>query len=333
MVALNVMKMPAGARRLVLAAVLLAAVSAQAKGPPLRLDGYVDAQGAISVQHKGDTIDPYFTLQALLLASENGLDIAPHARNWANWLVERQKPDATFDRFCRNGPVWAACKTADADDALLALWLKFLDTMPAELAANPVWLKSHERTRAALGRLVDPARGVYLVSPVYQHGLFMDNLEVLSYRPRAGQGANLPSSAVLAKAIHDVFWDAKGKRFLVSTQPEQKGMPHTFYPEAVAQLFPLLFDYGPLPRKPGAYYQAWMREHRATWLVQSHADFAWGLVALVALRQGDLATAGCWLRETAAARRTSHWIVADEAVLQVLEARGVKPAAAGAGCR
>lgn len=312
---------------------LLAAAASFAQPPVLRLDGFADEEGAISVQHKGDTVDPYFTLQALLLARENGLDIGPHAQKWTNWLVARQKPDATFDRFCRRGPVWAACKTADADDALLALWLKFLDTMPAELAGNPAWLKSHRASGEALSRLIDPARGIYLVSPVYQHGLFMDNLEVLSYRPLPGDGAKLPGTAKLERDIHEVFWDAKGRRFLVSTQPEQKGMPHTFYPEAIAQLFPLLFDFKPLPLKPKAYYQRWMREHRATWLKQSKDDFAWGLVAVIALRQGDRASAACWLRETASARRTSHWIVTDDVAQQILETRGVTPAAAGAGCR
>ena len=36
-------------------------------GAPLDLSGYADAAGAISVQHQGGTVDPYFALQALLL--------------------------------------------------------------------------------------------------------------------------------------------------------------------------------------------------------------------------------------------------------------------------
>lgn len=319
-------------RPALLCGLLLASAACFAQAPVLRLDGFIDDEGAISVQHKGDTVDPYFALQALLLARESGLDIGPHVKKWTNWLVARQKPDATFDRFCRRGPVWAACKTADADDALLALWLKFLETLPVEFAANPLWLKSHRASGEALVRLVDPVRGIYLVSPVYQHGLFMDNLEVLSYRPRPGEGAKLPSAAKLARDIHEVFWDAKGRRFLVSTQPEQKVMPPAFYPEAIAQLFPLLFDYKPLPLKPKAYYQNWMREHRATWLKQSKDDFAWGLVAVIALKQGDRASAACWLRETAGARRTARWIVTDDVVQQILQARGVTPAAVGARC-
>jgi len=298
----------------------------------LQLDGYADTQGAISIQHKGDTVDPYFALQALLLAHENGLDISPVATPWANWLVARQKPDATFDRFCRNGPVWAACKTADADDALLAIWMKFLDTMPAALMANPVWLKSYERSAVALSKLLDPARGIYLVSPVYQHGLFMDNLEVLSYLPKNHAGIPMPSPKKLSQDIHKVFWDSKDKRFLVSTQPEQKTVKHTFYPEYVAQIFPLLFDFKLVTLNRNAHYKQWMRDHRALWLDQSNDDFSWGLIAIIALRQGDKLTAGCWLRETAKAQRTSHWIVTDEVALQILRAKGVPAAGKDASC-
>ncbi|MGY8905325.1 MAG: hypothetical protein ACKVIH_12325 [Burkholderiales bacterium] len=315
---------------------MLAVLPGQAQTPLLNLDGYTDAKGAISVQHKGDTIDPYFTLQALLLARDNGLDISTYAKPWVNWLVERQKPDATFDRFCRNGPVWAPCKTADADDALLALWLKFLDTMPEELTQNPAWLKSYQQSAAALARLLDTPRGIYLVSPVYQHGLFMDNLEVLSYQPALSKvrtDVKLPSSKKLSRDIHNVFWDPKDKRFLVSTQPEQKNVPHTFYPEYVAQLFPLLFDFKLLGLNRNQHYQKWMRDHRAEWLTQSKADFSWGLVAVIAARQGDRTSAACWLRETASAKNTSHWIVTDTVAAQILARQGISAAKPDVACQ
>lgn len=301
---------------------------------PLDLTGYAGADGAISVQHQGDTIDPYFALQALLLAREFGLDIAPYAQPWAHWLVQRQKPDATFDRFCRAGPVWAPCKTADADDALLALWMRLLDTMPHELARTPRWGHSHRASGTALAALMDPSRGIYMVSPVYQHGLFMDNLEVLSYQPACKQpcvGAQARTQR-LAHDIHRVFWDAPMRQFLVSTQPEQKAMPDTFYPAQVTQLYPLLFDFKLKHLDPLAHYRHWMQRHRASWLAQSHTDFAWGLVALIALKFQDTASAGCWLRETAAARGTSHWMVTDEVARQVMLHRQVPPAAPGAAC-
>jgi hypothetical protein len=290
--------------------------------PPLDLTGYADASGAISVQHQGDTVDPYFALQALLLAHSHGLDVSEVAMAWGRWLLPRQKPDATFDRFCRQGPVWAACKTADADDSLLGLWMAFIDTLPLAVSQHPDWVKSRSAAQAALARLVDPSRGIYLVSPVYQHGLFMDNLELWShdFTHPAVQSRSRPS---YTQSIRSVFWDRERQRYLVSTQPGQRETVHAFYPDAVAQIFPLLVRFSPVPGGAGPYYRRWMAEHRKEWLSQVHDDFAWGLIAIVALEQNDMASARCWLRITLPYRHSSHWTVTDEVVAQVLQARAV----------
>ncbi|OZB44957.1 MAG: hypothetical protein B7X46_06390 [Thiomonas sp. 15-66-11] len=308
-----------------LAGIPLLAFLATAEAVPLDLSGYAGDSGAISIQFHGDTVDPYFALQALLLAQQNGLSIAAYSTKWANWLLARQKPDATFDRFCRNGPVWAPCKTADADDSLLALWLKFLRTMPAELKRNPAWRHSEKVSQLALSRLVDPSRGIYLVSPVYQHGLFMDNLEVWSGKPNraAAENAAHPS---LAESIDKTFWDSKTKRFLVSTQPGQEQVKPAFYPDAVAQIYPLLENYPLIPGGAHAWYAQWIKQYRGLWLRQVHTDFAWGLVALVAWKQGDVGSARCWLRTTLPFRHTAHWTVTDEVVVQILNAHHVAPA-------
>lgn len=312
------------------------ASTSPAPKPTLELQGFADERGAISVQFEGDTIDPYFALQALLLAHDNGLDISAHAKPWANWLVQRQKPDATFDRFCRNGPVWAPCKTADADDAALALWLRLLDTPGIQTKSNAGLQRSYTASHTALQKLLDPTRGVYLVSPVYQHGLFMDNLEVLSWHvptpTRATSKPIKPSPKELAANIQRVFWDSADKDFLVSTQAEQKTAERAFYPDSVAQVLPLLFDFKVPGLKPQTHYNNWMRTHRATWLSQSKHDFAWGLIAIIALKAKDITSASCWLRETASARRTSHWIVTDEVARQILLSKNVTAASPDASC-
>lgn len=292
------------------------------RATPLDLTGYADAAGAITIQHKGGTVDPYFTLQALLLASEHGLDTSPQAVPWARWLLARQKPDATFDRFCRTGATWLACKTADADDSLLALWLRFVDTLPAAVRQEPAFVKSHAAASATLLRLVSPPTGVYLVSPVYMHGLFMDNLEVWTYPPAhaAAQNKDRPS---FGASIQQVFWDPAIQRYHVSTQPEQKTTVHTFYPDAVAQIFPHTVNFPHIPGGAKAHYQRWIRANRAEWLKQVEGDFAWGLIATVALRHGDLASARCWHQKTLPARHSSHWTVTDEVVHQILLTKGV----------
>ncbi|MES2207877.1 MAG: hypothetical protein V4525_13920 [Pseudomonadota bacterium] len=291
----------------------------------LDLSGYADDTGAISILHNGNTVDPYFVLQALLLAHENGLDISSYNEKWAAWLIARQKLDGTFDRYCRNGPVWAPCKTADADDALLAMWLQFLDTMPLQKKKNPVWIKSYQNSEAALNKLIDPLKNIYLVSPIFQQGLFMDNLEVWSYKNRRSIAFKQEANR-LKQSIHQVFWDSKAKRFLVSTQPEQKLVTPLFYPDHIAQIFPLLVNYPLLPKPASSYYKEWMGKYRALWLKQVKGDFAWGLIAVLAVQQNDSDSARCWLRETASFRHSSHWTVTDEVAYQVLAKKGLKSA-------
>lgn len=289
-----------------------------AAGRALDLAGFIDADGAISVQYRGDTIDPYFAMQALLLAQDNGLDARAPAARWVAWLLPRQKPDATFDRFCRRGPVWAPCKIADADDALHAMWIRTLSIAGARAADPASVVKSRRASEAALARLRDPARGIYLVSPVYPHGLLMDNVEVWHHAARR--------EPALARAIDATFWDGDRKQYRYSTQ--EASAADAFYPDAVAQLYPMLLGF---PRHPHAYPE-WMKRHRARWLQGTHEDFAWGVLALVAWRAHDAASAGCWLREVEPERHGPHWIVTDEVVLQVLQAEGARAASPSAEC-
>lgn len=315
------------------AALFMSALAGSGLGQaaPLNLSGYAEPSGAITIQHKGDTIDPYFALQALLLAKEHRLDIQALEVPWARWLLARQKPDATFDRFCRTGPVWSPCKTADADDALLALWLRFIDGLPVEVRQEPGFIKSHAEASATLLRLMSPPTGVYLVSPVYMHGLFMDNLEVWTYPPAhaASQNKGRPS---FAATIQSVFWDTQEQRYHVSTQPEQKTAKRHFYPDAVAQIFPHMVHFPHIPGGAKAHYQNWIKAHRDEWLKQVETDFAWGLIALVSLQHNDLASVRCWQQKTLPARHTSHWTATDEVVHQVLKARGVAPQPAEKNC-
>ena len=301
--------------------------------PPLALAGYTDAAGAITVLHEGNSADPYFAMQALLLAHDNGVDVSVPAAKFADWLAPRQKPDGTFDRFCREaGGPWVSCKAADADDSLLAMWMRLLETMPAQLRKNPAWLKSHATSKAALAHLFQPSRGVYMVSPLVLHGLFMDNLEVWSLKAQQKDPGQAAEAARLAQAIQATFWNPVDKHFLVSTQLEQRSLQPAFYPHHVAQVFPLLVDFPLLPEAAGPYYRKWMTAHRAEWLSQGKADYPWGLLAVLALRQNDAASARCWLREAAPLRHSARWAVTDEASFQIVTGKGVKPADAGAAC-
>ena len=300
----------------------------------LDLSGYSDADGAITVLYRGESADPYFAMQALLLAHENGLDISVPARKFANWLVPKQKPDGTFDRFCRTGTAtWVSCKTADADDALLAIWMKLLETMPAYMNSNPAITKSYSVSKSALEHLFQPSRGIYMVSPVYLHGLFMDNLEVWALKNHLKQPGQRAEADKLATAIQATFWEPVSKRFLVSTQLEQRSEKAAFYPDHVAQIFPLLVGFPLLQQDAASYYLNWMRQYRADWLSQGKTDYPWGLLAVLALSQNDKPSARCWLRESQGLRHSSRWAVTDETAYQILVSRGVPPASSGAVCQ
>lgn len=313
---------------------MLAGTASLAAGAPsLDLQGYADEVGAITVLHGGNSADPYFAMQALLLAHDNGMDVSAPAEKFADWLVPRQKPDGTFDRFCKDAAgSWASCKAADADDSLLAMWMRLLDTMPQKLRGKPLWLKSHATSKVALAHLFQPSRGIYMVSPLVLHGLFMDNLEVWSLKAQSRPAAQAAEADKLARAIRDTFWNPVDKQFLVSTQLEQRAEKQAFYPHQVAQIFPLLVDFPLAPAEAGPYYREWMAKHRAEWLIQGKADYPWGLLAVLAMRQGDAASARCWLREAAPLRHSARWAVTDEASFQILVSKGLKPAAQEAGC-
>lgn len=303
---------------------------------PVKLDlaGYTDEAGAITILHGGEASDPYFAMQALLLAHDGGMDVSVPASRFADWLAPRQKPDGTFDRFCRGADrLWASCKTADADDSLLAMWMRLLDTMPEQLVAKPQWKKSYGISKASLDHLYQPSRGVYMVSPVYLHGLFMDNLEVWSLKAHAAHASAAGEADKLARAINQTFWDPVNQRYLVSTQLEQRSQKPAFYPDHVAQLFPLLVGFRPAAAEtPAAYYRTWMKAYRGEWLRQSDVDYPWGVLAVLAEKQNDRASASCWLRKSGAMRHSARWAVTDEVSLQWLLARGVKPAASGQTC-
>jgi hypothetical protein len=296
------------------AAALLIAAAALATGavaaPRVDLSGFAQPSGAITVLDQGAAVDPYFALQALLLARDNGLDAQAEALRFAQWLLPRQKPDGTFDRFCRgDAGDWVACKSADADDSLLALWVRLISTLPAEVRMQPAFRRSADASQAALDHLFQPSRGIYMVSPLTLHGLFMDNLEVWSVA-----GATAPRN------------DARRQEL------EQRGQPAAFYPDAIAQVFPLLVDYPLLPTGASRYYRDWMKQHRKAWLAHGEADYPWGLIAVLAVRQGDTASARCWLRQAQPLRRSNRWAVTDEVSYQVLQRRDLRPAAAGTSC-
>lgn len=283
-------------------------IPALGQSKALNLNGYMDNTGAITVQHGGDTVDPYFALQALLLAKAHGLDIAHLAPLWTDWLATHHLATGQLGRYCKTGLGWAQCKSADGEDASLALWLNFLKTVPARQLKTPHLAVLKKRTQQALRALHDPRAGIYRVSRDIPYSLFMDNLEVWSTQP----------SPALAQAIQRTFWDEALQVYRVSTQATHPHPMAVFYPDATAQMYPLLLKFPGIPGGASAFYRRWMAQHRHHWLSQMASDFPWGLIALTAWDQGDLHTVQCWQQHALPLRHSPHWTVTDEVVAQIL---------------
>jgi hypothetical protein len=287
--------------------------------PPLALSAYEQPDGAITVFSDGRFVEPYFAMRALLTAGDLGLETEAAARRFIAWQLTRLEIDTTFRRSCRTpGSAWTACGSVDADDATLALWLELLYRTAGTRPLPAAWRRSAARSEAALSRLYDRQRGVYVVSPIVPVSLFMDNVEILAAfetvarrKPETRRRA-----ARLRRAIQRVFWNADSSMYRVSTQAS--ATPPAFYPGVVAQLFPAVFGYGSPLEQPRALVARWMADHGREWLTTGDQEYSWGLLAAAAVRSGDRPSATCWLGAAMSRRHGARWNVLEEAVYQAL---------------
>ncbi|MBF6987643.1 hypothetical protein IPF36_07780 [Cupriavidus sp. IK-TO18] len=335
---------PAMKTLLVLLLALATYVHRPADAVELTLTDYQRPDGAITTYFAGDSVDPYFAAKALLAAQDAGMTTRIAATRWIAWLLPRQQADGRFDRYCERGQRFVSCQEADADDALMAAWMELLVRSAPPKGMPPAWQASFDKASRYLDRLRDPGSGVYHISARLPVALLMDNVEVSSafkaaslYRQRHGDAVGAAAwqrkAEQLDKDILRVFWRAS--RYLVSTQPREQ---FEFYPDAVAQIFPILGDIHPAGRSHVVAYQSWMKENRWAWLQMSEVDFPWGLVALVADRMGDKDAITCWRLRSIQFRHGKHWNVLEEALYLAFESRltpeqAIAPPAPGLRCR
>ena len=296
--------------------IFFSAVGFSVSGTPRTLDlkGYLHATGAITVQHQGDTVDPYFALQAIELAQSHGLNASSVVKPWGRWLAQKYVEGGHLGRYCQSNKdatgqhTWHWCKPPDADDASLAMWWQFLNRLSVQdqQAIGAPHMKA--RAQQDLQALLNPQTGVYNVSLHIPHSLFMDNLEIWSVWP----------SDPLRQAIQKSFWDPAKGTYRVSSQSAHPQTGQAFYPDGTAQIYPLLVSYTGLPGGAAAYYQRWMRQYRSAWLAQIGREFPWGVIALIAWKQGDLGSMRCWQSLAAPWRHSAYWTVTDEVVTQIL---------------
>jgi hypothetical protein len=308
-----------------LGALLLAGPATALASATLQLAGYQDAQGAITVAHQGDFVDPYFATRALITARQSGLDISASAQAWIAWLLPRQQADGLFPRFCRQVELWQPCQNADADDALLASWRQLLYLAAPCSGMPPAWQRSAGLAQDALQRLRDPATGIYLISAQNPVGLFMDNAEIYAAQQSVARrqrcmGQLQParrtqaSARALAAAIASVFHPQPHGPWRVSTQP---AVSARFYPEHVAQMIPVLFGL-PDTLPPRQAMQQWLQAYGEQWLAGESDPYPWGVVAVAAQAVGEHQSAQRWLAQAAPLRHGARWNVLEEAAFQSL---------------
>jgi hypothetical protein len=309
---------------------LLALSAASAAQAPARFDPgpYQAADGAITLSPNGNEVEPYFATKALVVANDAGLDARDAAMKWIAWMLRRQQPDGRIDRWCRNskpGSDWKRCGDADADDAMLALWSQLLYRYGTDQGLPLEWKQSSDKALAYLETLRN-RHGTYYISHRKHTALFMDNVEIYSAFKEIGKQSSRwdlneaasmhAQSQQLGDAIAHVFWDEGAGRYRPSTQKTRPG----FYPDAVAQTYSWL-EGMPTPQDPHENWNAWKQQYGRGWLLETYDPHPWGLVALTAVKLDDLATAGCWLAQSAPHRNGAGWNVLEEATFQAVQAK------------
>jgi hypothetical protein len=317
------------------------AVSAQTRQLELKDNGYQLENGAITLAYKGQFIDPYFAIRALLSAHSLGMNIEKVASAYIDWQLPRQETNGLFKRYCLDegltpnattgaAPVWVACADADADDALLAMWIELLYLMAPEQGLPAQWKQSVLAARRQLALIYDKSRGIYLISRSNPVGLLMDNIEIYAalrstaeQQKRLGMHQLAQTSTRQAKqleqSIQKVFRPSQQGDFRISTQAPE---PSRFYPEEVGQLFAPLFamPVGKMGAKEYGQFtlNRWLKQHEAAWLAHEKDHFPWGLIALAAEKNETQETARLWTERAAPLRHSDRWNVLEEAIFQSL---------------
>lgn len=303
-------------------------ISGAAFGAGLDLSGYQRPDGAITTHINGHAIDPYFATKALLAAHDAGLDIRHSGIKWIEWALQHQHADGSFDRFCMKNQTYIVCADADADDAMMAVWIELLVKLAPPVGMPPAWKVSLLIANRYLSPLRDKNTGIYFISHTLRVGLLMDNVEVYSAKKAMHAFYSSSGNTALAeyatneaeqlrRDILRVFWQPRLNNFRVSTQKNTKS---GFYPDQAAQLYPLIANMA-TPQDHGKTYSHWMKKNRQAWLLRSDIDYPWGLIALAADKMDDPGTIGCWLQHAHPLRAGQHWNILEETLYQAFIAK------------
>lgn len=314
--------------------------------PPFGLQAHLDyirrAQrptGAIALTPDSDYINPYFANLAATALLHDPAHL-PVVQRWMDWYLDHLNPDGTIDdhRVHPDGHEDPLGQYDSGDSyaaTLLSLVRAYLDA-----GGDLAWVERRradlDRVAAVMTNLTDDD-GLTWAKARYPLKLLMDNSEVYrgwsDWSMVLGQLGDWDAAHLAHRRAVDVqkgiarFGRNNGLHaWAVAPLGIRRGSdPRRFYPDGVAQFFPLAFG---MTDDPGGY-DAFYRAH-SDWTRLEKDQFPWMMAAYAAVRAGDLDSARQAVA-TAAERFADFkypWYIAESAwVIRVLAAGVPEPGA------
>ena len=250
-------------------------------------------------------VNPYFSCQAALglLASpvsQQDLDAVLHYLQWhTKELIDNNGIVCNY-RYSEEQKCLISTEKYDSVDSYLALYLEVLAeyaNQTGDLSLVGDWETAVEISLSCLEELTTD--GLCRIKPDSEIIYLMDNLEVLNsltelqkFFPKNEKIGRMIEA--LQQSIVLKLWNDGDKRFEIGISNEE-GKPfkydgmEEFYPDAVAQLYPLYYS---LPGVDDKYKKALYKEFCDTYnWEEEHIQgtvFEWPMLASVAVSMGDM---------------------------------------------
>lgn len=331
-------------------------LGAAAAGWPLDLSAFQRSDGALCMMPGSDWVDPYFALKALVLASTFGAQLGNSWPRFARYITTIQDGAGLIPRELGQASTAPAAKSqgllrkqrsavstqtrsqADADDALLALWLQAGSLLPSP-AGLPASTMQESQLRAAAmlqGPLWNQTLGLTRVFQQQETYLLIDNLEVWNAVQQLARSSPWVGLTALRRRLPSAQeWSRLESRLRQGIQQQFPGLQTLnpawcapaapwelrLYPDGTAAPLLWMAQRGISPAAsstPSARLAAWYSVYRDVWQASIQNEYPWGLLALSAYLEGQRSIAASWVKQAATAKAQGRWHIMEEVLLQVL---------------
>lgn len=273
------------------------------------------ASGAFAMTPAQLHINPYFANvgAASLLYSA---DYLPTVERYLDWYLTHLNPDGTIHDFHVVNDRLIGAGSADSTDSYAATFLSLVNGW-FQAGGNPTWVTANmPQLKSIEGAIlaVTDRDGLTWAKPYYPYKLLMDNCEVYQgWRDwaevlnRIGRNdeakvASQRADRLLASIHRFRSPDGSWAWALSRIGLRLDSYPGRFYPDGVAQLFPILFGLTDSP----AGYLAFRQAHPQWWQLRT-TDFPWMLVVQVAKLSNDTTAVTAALTQAERDFPTQRW--------------------------